>query len=333
MHVTEYTTTDVADLKRKARLLSRETNITHRQALDILARTEGHSHWGSYRATLDADAPPPGWRRDGSFSAYPPLIHGILSRDDVAYLAINADGSAWAATEDSEWQLAWTRIAPSKVDHRDAIREFMESVPTPLRNPSGLTFLISGKDSDRLTARRSSRRGGTIEITIRKGMKRNDTRLEGVGDWDMKKPVWHAHLVSSRSDNAVRDACDLVVGDRPDTTRLVTFGTKADPRRHPNRVEAYGTAEDEQYAIDYAMRVSGDAFVAIADTPARAAAALTMASTNHGPIAILVDAEPEDLTARLTYLAHAGNVSTNRNVRKGLEETIALLPERCTLHD
>jgi len=330
--VTNDTTADIADLKRKARLLSREVNITHRQALDVLARTEGHSHWGSYRATLEADAPPPGWKRDGSFSAYPPLIHGILSRDDVDCFAINADGSAWTATEDSEWQLAWTRIAPSKVDHRDAIREFMDSIPALLSNPSGLTFLISGADSDRLTARRSSRRSGAIEITIRKGMKKDDPRLGTTGNWNMEKPVWHAHLLSARSDSAVQNACDLVVGENPDTKRLVTFGAKANSRRYPNRVEAFRTAHEEQYAIDYGMRVSGDAFVAIANTPESAAMALTMASTNHGPIAILVDAEPEDVRARLTYLAHAGNVSTNRNVREGLAETIALLPQRCTLH-
>jgi len=333
MHVTEYTTTDVADLKRKARLLSREANITHRQALDILARTEGYSHWGSCRATLEAATPPPGWKRDGSFSAYPPLIHGILSRDDVACFAINADGSAWTATEDSEWQLAWTRIAPSKVDHRDAIREFMDSIPGVLRSPSGLTFVVSGADSDRLTARRSSRRGGAIEITIRKGIKKDDPRLGTAGNWNMEKPVWHAHLLSARSDGAVQNACDLVVGGNPGTKRLVTFGAKVDPRRYPNRIEAFRTAHKEQYAIDYGMRVSGGAFVAIADTPARAAMALTMASMNHAPIAVLVDAEPEDVRARLTYLAHAGNVSSNRNVREGLAETIALLPERCTLHD
>ena len=330
--MTKDTTTDVAELKRKARLLSREANIPHRQALDNLARTGGHSHWGSYQAALQADAPPPGWKRDGSFSAYPPLIHAILSDDDVACFAINADGSAWTAAANREWQLTWTRIAPSKVDHRDAIQGFMNSIPAVLRSPSGLTFLVTGADSDRLTARRSLRRSGAIEMTIRKRMMRYDTSPVTTDDWNMK-PVWHAHLVSTRTDSAVRDACDLVVGKSPDTTRLVTFGVKASPRRYPNRVEAFRTANEEQYAVDYGMRVNGGAFVAIADTPARAAMALTMASTNHGPMTIMVDAEPEDMIARLTYLAHSGNVSSNRNVREGLAETIALLPERCTLHD
>ena len=329
--MTNDTTADVADLKRKARLLSREADIPHRQALDILARTAGYSHWGSYLATLQADAPPPGWKRDGSFSAYPPLIDAILARDDVACFAINADGSAWTAAADREWQLAWTRIAPSEVDHREAIQRFMDSIPAVLRSPSELTFLITGADSDRMTARRSLRRGGAIEITIRKDMTKDHRRPVGTGDWNMK-PVWHAHLVSTRSDSAVQDACDLVVGESPDTTRLVTFGAKASPRRYSNRVEAFRTTREEQYAIDYGMRISGGAFVAVADTPARAAMALAMASTNHGPMAMMVDAEPEDMIARLTYLAHAGNVSTNRNVREGLAETIALLPQRCTLH-
>lgn len=331
--MTRDATTDIAALKRKARLLSREAVIPLRQALDDMARAEGHSHWGSYRASLEADAPPPGWKRDGSFSVYPPLIQGILSRDDVACFAINADGSAWTATADREWQLAWTRIAPSQVDHRDAIQSFMDSIPAVLRSPSGLTFLVTGDDSDRLTARRSLRRGGAMEMTIRKRMRKDDAHPGRIGDWGMEDPVCHAHLVSTRSESAMRDACDLVVGGSPDTTRLVTFGVKASPRRHPNRVEAFRTAREEQYAIDYGMRVDGGAFVAIADTPARAAMALMMASTNHGPIAIMVDAEPKDVIARLTHLAHLGNVSPNRNVREGLARTIALLPQRSTLHD
>lgn len=331
--MTRDATNDIAALKRKARLLSREAVIPLRQALDDMARAEGHSHWGSYRASLEANAPPPGWKRDGSFSAYPPLIQGILSCDDIACLAINADGSAWTAAADRESELTWTRIAPSQVDHRDAIQEFMDSIPAMLRSPSGLTFLVTGDDSDRLTARRSLRRSGAIEMTIRKRMRKDDAHPARTGDWDMVDPVWHAHLVSTRSENAVRDACDLVVDGSPDTTRLVTFGVKASPRRYPNRVEAFRAAREEEYAIDYGMRVDGGAFVAIADTPARAAMALMMTSTNHGPMAILVDAEPEDVIARLTHLAHAGNVSPNRSVRESLAKTIALLPQRSTLND
>lgn len=333
--MSKVSTTDVAELKRKARILSREADIPHRQALDILARAAGHNHWGSYRSAVDAAASPAGWKHDGNFSAYPPLIDAILSRTEVTAFAVNTDGSAWAAV-DEEASSRWTRLAPSEVDDRDVIRDFMDSIPKPLRNPSGLTFLVAGnrtdRHDDRLTARRSSPRARTVEITIRKGPRKDDPRLRVVGDWSLEKPTWHAHLLSARSSDAVRNACDIVVGDDCGTTRLVTLGVKAEARRHPNRVEAFGTLYDERFAMDYAIRVSGDAFVAIADTPARAAAALTMTSMNHGPTAILVDADPADMLAGLTHLVHAGNVSPQRNVREGLAETISLLPERCTLH-
>lgn len=62
MHVTDDTATDTAGMKRRARLLAREAGIPHRQALDILARTAGYSHWGSYCTTLRTAAAQPGWR-------------------------------------------------------------------------------------------------------------------------------------------------------------------------------------------------------------------------------------------------------------------------------
>ncbi len=329
--------TDVQDIKRKARLLAREADIPHRQALDRIARAAGHGHWGSYRSALEAGTSLPGWSRSDGFTVYPPLMQGILSDDDVSCLAVNADGSAWAANGDRRAP-AWTRIEPSGIDRQEVLRDFMDTIPIELHNPSGLTFLVARDRSrphrhdDRLIARRSSKRTGMVEITIAKGPRRDDPRLSAIGDWGTRETTWHAHLFSTRGLDAVRRACDHVIGDRPDTTRLVTFGVKADAGRHPNRVDASGHLYDDHVALDYAIRIGADAYVTIADTPTRAAAAIDLMRAGHAPLAVLVDADPEDVVGRMIDLARAGNVHPVRHVREGLAQAIALLPERCTVH-
>jgi hypothetical protein len=80
MHVTgRPTADDVGTIKRSARLLSREKGIPHRQALDVLARQAGHSHWGSYLSALAASSLPNlGWNPHGGFTSYTPLMQALI---------------------------------------------------------------------------------------------------------------------------------------------------------------------------------------------------------------------------------------------------------------
>lgn len=326
----------VDEIKRTARLLSREACIPHRQALDMLAKKAGHSHWGSYLAVLTTGAEPIGWRRDGVFSAYPPLMRMVLARSDVNSLALNADGSAWVETGDPTGTI-WSRLAAGDVDDRQAVAEFLDTIPMSLWTSSNVTYLIAGDSethhSYRMSARRPSQGNAGLEITIRRGPSKDGDLPTMSPNWGEVEPDWTIQLLSSHSGEAIRKACDIAIGERPSTTRLVTFGVRSDARRHPNHVEAYAGGHDENMAIDYAMRVGGDAFVAMADTPERAARAVTMARANHGPMIVLVDAEPEDVVTRLTLLAHAGNVSSRARARQEMAGAIEQIQRRHVLHD
>lgn len=44
---------DIDQLKRSAKALARETNISHQTALNIFAKRAGFSHWGSYLSHID----------------------------------------------------------------------------------------------------------------------------------------------------------------------------------------------------------------------------------------------------------------------------------------
>lgn len=44
--------TDISILKRRARLRSRETGISHQKSLDTIAIEEGHAHWGALVASV-----------------------------------------------------------------------------------------------------------------------------------------------------------------------------------------------------------------------------------------------------------------------------------------
>lgn len=326
---------DVGTIKRRARLLSREKSIPHRQALDILARQAGHSHWGSYLSAMTISSLiDPGWNPYGGFTSYPPLMQALINRPDVIQLAINADGSAWIDTG-SAMSPHWCLLQVDEIDTPNAIRNFMDTVPVHSRFRNGLTFLAAGATAThgdcRFVARRPRDGEGPVEIAVRKGPRKDDPRLaQALRDW--QDPDWHVDLVSGLRPEAIAFAGSLAAAGRPRSTRLLTMGVSLDRRAHPNTVAAYSDAYDERTAVDLGMRCGCSGFVALCDTPARTAAAMLMARTGHGPAVLIVDAPRSEALSRLVELSTVGNVDPHDGMRQSMSKAIELLPHRHTLH-
>lgn len=336
MHVTgRHAADEVGSIKRSARLLSREKGMPHRQALDILARQAGHSHWGSYLSALTASSLlGPGWNSEGGFMSYPPLMQALIQRPDVIQLAINADGSAWIDTG-SSMSPYWRLLQVDEIDTPEAIRSFMDTVPVHSRFRNGLTFLAAGETKERGSCRFIARRPrdgeGPVEIAVRKGPRKDDPRLaRDIRNW--QDPEWHVDLVSGPGPEAISFAGSIAAAGRPRSTRLLTMGVSLDRSTHPNTVAAYSDAYDERTAVDFGMRCGCSGFVALCDTPARAAAAMLMARTGHGPAVLVVDAPRDEALSRLIGLATIGNVDPHDGMRQSMARAVELLPDQHTLH-
>ena len=326
---------DVGAIKRSARLLSRDKGIPHRQALDVLARQAGHSHWGSYLSSLTSSSLiSPGWNPQGGFTSYPPLMQALIDRPDVIQLAINADGSAWIDTG-SAMNPHWRLLQVDEIDTLDAIRSFMDTVPVHSRHRNGLTFLAAGATEMhgdcRFVARRSQDGEGPVEIAVRKGPRKDDPCLaQAFRGW--QDPDWHVDLVSGLRPDAIGFAGSLAAAGRPRSMRLLTMGVSLDQRAHPNTVAAYSDAYDDRMAVDFGMRCGCSGFVALCDTPAHASAAMLMARTGHGPAVLVIDVPRGEALSRLIELATVGNVDPHDGMRQSMAAAIELLPDRHTLH-
>lgn len=322
-------------VKRSGRLLARDMGIPHRQALDMLAKNAGFSHWGAYLPMLEAGTSPRGWDDEGGFLAYPPLVNAVLSRDEVRCLAINEDGSAWVDTGTMA-HASWSRLDPKMVDDLEVVSGMLDSLPPVLRNPSGLIFQVvttdEGRKSDRLTAKTHPDDTRRPEATIRKSFRTGEPPISIARGWGMQDDRWDLHLLTTRCDQADERACEIVLRGKPTGSRLVGLGLDPAVVRGRNFVEARGSEYGDQASLDYAIRVSGDAFVAIVDTPSQAVAALMLASANQGPTAIAVDAPADDVVSHLVGLVLAGNVSPQHNVRQGVIGMLARMEIDHTIH-